>query len=120
MSLTEAARCWVRSETTCCRSLAQQSSQADTSVDIKYTSKPWKVTPSQHAHAVKHDTAGADYEFDSPDMKGKGCGSYVLTYLPAKDGDEPKRDGTDSFAYGESPSLALILRFKLHSHLSRA
>lgn len=61
------------------------------------------MTPSQHAHDVKHDTAGADYVFDSPDMKGKGCGSYVLTYIPATDGNgEPKRDGTDHFAYGES------------------
>lgn len=84
-------------------------SRANPPVKIKFTSKPWKVTPFQHAHQVSHDTAGADYEFNSDDMKGKGCGSYVLTYIPAKDGDQPKRDGTDHFAYGKCLPLPLPL-----------
>lgn len=74
---------------------------ANPPVEIKFTAKPWKVTPSEHKHDVQHDTAGVDYEFDGPDMKGKGCGSYVLTYIPDGSGSEPKKGENGHFAYGE-------------------
>lgn len=58
------------------------------------------MTAAEHQRDIEHDTAGADYVFDGPDVKGKGTGSYVLSHLPTKDG-QPQRDANGNFAYGE-------------------